>query len=453
MTMLRTLLAVLATTLAVPAFPAARALMLTPPNTSLLGGEQRVYSVKFTDAAGNPAVGESVLFSNDACGRFDNGQFSIARATNSSGVASARFTATTVGVGCWITVSAGASVRFNVFTYSSAQVYVDGEAQPGDVRPGEEFVLRAGAYQGAYPIYGSDLSARVIPGTIGAQLSPSEGNMGDTGRAVSFEVTPQDRLGSYEIEVTHRTHARRFVFEQTAQDMWWGGTLENGWGVSMIQHRDAIFAVIYAYDADGKPTWYVMPSGTWNEAKTEFSGALYRPTGTPYSAYDASKLVVNDPVGAATLTFPRASSASLDYTINGTTGRKSLTRQTFGPQTSSIPLAGLGDMWWGGAQQNGWGIAVLQQYRSIFSVWFTYDANGDATWFVMPSGSWTSPTTWAGRLYRTSGSAWLGGDYDASKLVPVDVGTFRFTFAGDSASFDYSIEGVPGNLALTRQGF
>jgi hypothetical protein len=195
-----------------------------------------------------------------------------------------------------------------------------------------------------------------------------------------------------------------------------------------------------------------MPAGAWNEGKTAFAGALYRPKGTPYSEYDASKLVVNDPVGTATLTFPRASTASLDYTIDGTTGRKSLTRQRFGPE-ASIPLAGLGDMWWGGMQQNGWGIALLQQYRSIFSVWFTYDANGDATWFVMPSGSWTSPTTWAGKLYRTTGSAWLGQDYDAGKLVPVEVGTFRFTFAGESATFDYSIDGVPGNLALTRQGF
>ena len=60
--------------------------------------------------------------------------------------------------------------------------------------------------------------------------------------------------------------------------------MENGWGMSVVQHRDLLFSVIYAYDAAGKPIWYVMPGGTWNEAKTAFRGALYVPTGTPYSA-------------------------------------------------------------------------------------------------------------------------------------------------------------------------
>ena len=452
MTMLRTLLALLAATLSVPALAAARAQMITPLNTSILGGEARVYSVRFSHANGQPAVGEPVVFANDACGFFENGQFAIAKVTNASGIASATFTARGLGIGCWITASAGASVRFNVFTYSADQVSIEAESLPADVRPGEDFTFRAGAYQGAYPIYEADVSARVIPGTISAQLSPSEGNMGTSGRKVGFEVTPQDRLGTYEIEVQHRTRVQRFPFHQTAQDMWWGGLLENGWGVSIVQHRDAIFAVIYAYDAAGKPTWYVLPAGTWNEGKTAFSGALYRPTGTPYASYDASKLVVNDPVGTATLTFPTASNASLDYTIDGATGRKSLTRQRFGPE-DSIPLAGLGDMWWGGMQQNGWGIAVLQQYRALFSVWFTYDAQGAATWFVMPSGRWSSSTSWEGRLYRTTGSPWLGQPYDARLLAPVDVGTFKFTFAGESATFDYVIDGAAGTMPLVKQEF
>jgi hypothetical protein len=46
------------------------------------------------------------------------------------------------------------------------------------------------------------------------------------------------------------------------QDLWWSGSVENGWGMSVVQHRDQLFSVIYAYDAAGAPTWYVMSGGT-----------------------------------------------------------------------------------------------------------------------------------------------------------------------------------------------
>ena len=444
-------------TLASPAAHAATsAQILTPLYTSVQGGEQRVYSVRFFNALNQPAMGETVRFANDACGTFQNGQFFVDMMTDTTGVASATFTAWNQGIGCWITAAAGVSVRFNVFTYTAGQVYIDGVVSPSELRAGESFTLTAGAYQGAYPIYEGDISARVIPGTISATISPDGGNMGQSSRGVDFSVTPDDQIGDFEIEVGFRSISKRFVFQappSPLQDMWWSGPAENGWGMSVVQHRDLLFSVIYAYDAAGKPIWYVMPGGTWNDAKMAFSGALYVPTGTPYSAYDASKLVVNAPVGAATITFTSASKGALDFTINGVTGRKLLTRQLFGPQESGAPLTGLGDMWWGGVAQNGWGIAVLQQYKSLFGVWFTYGASGAPTWFVMPAGRWVTLDSYEGRLYRTTGSPWLGQPYDANLLRPIDVGSFRFRFTGDNSTFEYTIDGIPGMIALMRQGF
>ena len=63
-------------------------------------------------------------------------------------------------------------------------------------------------------------------------------------------------------------------------------------------------------------------------------------------------------------------------------GSKSITRQPFGPQDST-PVATYGDLWWGGTAQNGWGVTINQQYRTLFSLWYTYDRNGRPTWFVM----------------------------------------------------------------------
>jgi hypothetical protein len=103
--------------------------------------------------------------------------------------------------------------------------------------------------------------------------------------------------------------------------------------------------------------------------------------------------------------------------------------------------------------QNGWGLAVLQQYASLFAVWFTYDASGAPTWFVMPAGSWTNAQTYAGRIYRTTGSAWAGAAYDAAAFKSSDAGSFSLRFDGDDASFDYVIDGQPGSIALSRQPF
>jgi hypothetical protein len=96
---------------------------------------------------------------------------------------------------------------------------------------------------------------------------------------------------------------------------------------------------------------------------------------------------------------------------------------------------------------------VLQQYRTLFAVWFTYDAGGAPTWLVMPSGFWSDAQTYEGRIYRATGTTWLGRAYDRAAFKTIEVGTFRMGFAGDNATFDYLIEGKSGTMPLTRQPF
>ncbi|APV48529.1 hypothetical protein BWI17_01795 [Betaproteobacteria bacterium GR16-43] len=237
------------------------------------------------------------------------------------------------------------------------------------------------------------------------------------------------------------------------QDLWWGGAGESGWGVSIVQHDEKLFAVIYAYDGNGMPTWYVMSNGTWNASRTTFTGPLYSPRGAPYTQYDAAQLDVGPPVGTLSITFIDSSHATLDYVINGMSARKPITRQIFGTlATNSRPP--VGDMWWGGSQQNGWGIAILQQFGTLFAVWFTYNDVGEPVWFVMPAGSWSSADTFEGRIYRTASSRWLAMAYNTSAFRVFDVGSFRVRFTGaETAAFEWTIEGRSGALALQRQKF
>ena len=112
-------------------------------------------------------------------------------------------------------------------------------------------------------------------------------------------------------------------------DLWWNAN-ENGWGFNIVQHGAGgnIFGVMYTYDADGRPLWFVMPGGTW-ASSTVFSGGWYRLAGPVFtSPFDASAVSPTQ-VGTATITFIDASHASLSFTVDGTAVVKPITRQPF----------------------------------------------------------------------------------------------------------------------------
>ena len=237
------------------------------------------------------------------------------------------------------------------------------------------------------------------------------------------------------------------------QDLWWAGTQENGWGMSISQHGAKIFAALFIYDNQGRPTWAVLPDGSWNASNTAYTGALYAPTGSWFGNYDASRIVVGPSIGTATITFSGRNAATLTYTINGVSGTKSISRQGFGPPDAT-PVASYGDLWWGGVSQNGWGVAISQQYRTLFAVWYTYEQDGRPVWFVVPGGDWVSSTAYRGTAYRTSGSQWLGAAYNPAAFVVQSAGTVTFTFQDvNNATMSYNVEGASGSKPITRQPF
>jgi hypothetical protein len=273
------------------------------------------------------------------------------------------------------------------------------------------------------------------------------------GKRISFTIT-DGGLGDDDLMVNGsiRDLGMLGIPGGVTQDLWWSGLTENGWGMSIIQHRDVLFANVFVYDAQGNPVWYVLPSGTWNAAHTAYTGNLYLPKGSPFYAYDVSKFDIGASVGAATLTFANPNEATFAYTINGITAQKNISRLAFGPVDAPLDQS-FADLWWAGTAQNGWGIALLQQYSSLFALWFTYDADGKATWFVMPAGTWTNHSQYDGKLYRAQGPAWLGVPYDASRHHTTEAGTFRLRFGTDTATFDYTVDSRSGSISLTRIPF
>jgi hypothetical protein len=235
------------------------------------------------------------------------------------------------------------------------------------------------------------------------------------------------------------------------QGLWWGGTAENGWGLDISQSGDNLFAVLFTYDGDGRPAWYVMPSGRWDASHSNFTGALYRPTGSPRSAYDASRFQAGASVGDATLSFNGATAGTLQYSIFGASGVKPVTKLAFG--IPNAPTSNLSGLWWGGPSQAGWGVTMVEQGGFLFAAWYTYDASGGVTWLFAPAMVRNSNGSYTGGLFRTTGAAWAGTSYDASRLKVMPAGSVTVTPAGSGATLAFTIDGVAGSESLVRYPF
>ncbi len=242
-------------------------------------------------------------------------------------------------------------------------------------------------------------------------------------------------------------------------DMWWAGSGENGWGLSIVQHGGIQFIVLYVYDANGKPVWYVLPNGTWNADHTAYSGALYQPNSSPYSNYLASQFQPGGAVGNATIRYAGNESATLTYNINGASGSKTITRQPYAAD-ETVARMQVSDMWWGGNQENGWGLSIDQHGRTMFPVWYTYDAAGNTVFYVVPGGAWNG-SSFTGDMYSTVSSAWLGTSYDPTQLAVSKVGTMTLDFSDQSnAVMTYTFvnllhhqQSLTQKKAITRQSF
>ncbi len=231
--------------------------------------------------------------------------------------------------------------------------------------------------------------------------------------------------------------------------LWWNPA-ESGWGLSITQHGSTLFAAWFIYEAGGNARWVVIPGGAWTSATT-FSGDVYYTSGpasgVPWSAVSSQR------AGNATLSFSGANAGVLAYTVNGYSGTKSIQRQPFGVPDAT-PAAGYGDLWWNAAEP-GWGLSINQQYRTLFAVWYTYGLYGQPVWYVMPGGSW-SGDTYTGTLYRTTiaPGEFLDTPFDPRAVRSAAVGSMVLRFANPSAAtMSYTVDGVSGSKAITREPF
>ena len=233
--------------------------------------------------------------------------------------------------------------------------------------------------------------------------------------------------------------------------LWWNPS-ESGWGLSITQHDSRLFAAWYVYGADGSPQWLVMPGGVWT-SPTSISGDVYSTTGPHSNQPFDSSLVTSLKVGTATITFSAVDRAVLSYAVNGVAGTKAIQRQNFGV-VDNTAVSSYGDLWWT-ASESGWGLSVNQQYRTLFSVIYTYGLSGQAVWYVMPGGAWNG-NTYSGSLFATSTPPFnfYASAFNPSNVSTTAVGTMSIQFSDpNTATLTYNINGQSFTKAITRESF
>jgi hypothetical protein len=114
------------------------------------------------------------------------------------------------------------------------------------------------------------------------------------------------------------------------EGLWWNAPAESesGWGINFAHQGDTIFATWFTYDLTGKGLWLVMAASLTTTGV--YTGTLFQTTGPPFNSVPFNpSLVVGTVVGAGTLTFTDLNTGTFNYTVNGVTQTKAITREIF----------------------------------------------------------------------------------------------------------------------------
>jgi subtilisin family serine protease len=353
--------------------------------------------------------------------------------------------------------------------------------------------------------YGTSFSAPLVSGTIALMLSASPGlgvgevksllqattrlfpvqgaeEAGDS--AIPRCTAPQYDLGGNPLDqgqcyctsttcgagmldtaaAVRAASGRLAVSPARFEGLWWNAPAgsESGWGLNVAQQGDVIFATWFTYDATGKSWWLSMIGSRLDEGV--YAGALIETRGPPVTAAVFDRDQVGHAVrGDATLTFIDPYTGTFRYTVDGATRTKNITRQVFGETLTCTfaldpdPAAATTyqDLWWAApaGSESGWGINLVQQSDIIFATWFVYDVDRSPLWLVM-TATRQAPGIYGGTLYRTRGPSFDAATFDPGAVSAVPVGEGTLTFAnGNSGTFAYTVNGVPGAKAIVRQVF
>jgi hypothetical protein len=122
----------------------------------------------------------------------------------------------------------------------------------------------------------------------------------------------------------------------------WFDPAESGWGLTLAQQGDTVFAVLFVYDSTNHPVWYAASDlrapASNPPGGPEVAGTLYRTAGPWFGGPFDPHAVSVTPVGTLTLHYaePARQSLQVGYVIDGIAVSKSVQPETWGDGSAAL---------------------------------------------------------------------------------------------------------------------
>lgn len=242
--------------------------------------------------------------------------------------------------------------------------------------------------------------------------------------------------------------------------VWWNPQ-ESGWGLFTFDQGSAVVPVWYSYDADGEPTWFLVPSTA--QADGSYAGDVLKFTGVPLAQIAGQAADPASVYGHATTRFNGDKQLVFTYTVGAQTRSRTLTRFDFGANRDLVCRASAtasratadnySDIWWN-PDSSGWGLNFQHLGDDLFLTWYTYDTDGEAVFYNSATRR-QADGSFSGELRRVrNGTPLMQIDGQPATSGSDVIGNVRLRFTdGENASFDYTLGSVSQSKAITRLRF
>ena len=193
--------------------------------------------------------------------------------------------------------------------------------------------------------------------------------------------------------------ATSFTTDQS--DLWYIPA-ESGWGMQLVQRDGVIFATLYAYDINYKPTWFVATMDY--QGSLVWNGDLLATTGPWFGTtpFDPTAVTVRK-VGKMTWTSKTVNTGTVSYDVDGVNVSKDVVREGIALDDFSGHYAGATHR-----AQSGCTNPSLNAVTETLGVMYVTQTGTtfDLTNYPMGGGSctYTGPLTQAGQMGSATGS-------------------------------------------------
>jgi hypothetical protein len=231
-------------------------------------------------------------------------------------------------------------------------------------------------------------------------------------------------------------------YSTDASDLWYIEA-ESGWGLNISQQEATLFATLFVYGPDGKPTWFVSSDmKPVSSGGVTFSGDLFATTGPAFAATWDASIRTNRRVGTATFTLDTVATATCTYVVDGVTVTKHVSRQTWQYDVISGSYAGVVAGVFSGCATNG--------YSAVGQIFTITQANGTAV-SISVNADGATTCKYDGTYLQTGHFGAIAASGSCGNLVAQEVHT---TFSGITMQVGQTFQGscrLDGGIAGVRQ--